>query len=98
MLCVSLVLVLIAGCFRQTVLIDVQPGFSGQVTIQCHPWKTHQEWSPLTGQAQETLTICTNDSLDLDVPRGRAAATILGPITWVRTGDGVPLRVSFAVK
>jgi len=97
--CVSaFALVCLFGCLRQTMRIELQPEFKGQVTIQCKGRGEPTAAVIVDGTGAGDAYACPKSEPLLAVSRGGQLVRIDGSVAWSREGSGIPTGFQFLVK
>ena len=97
---VALVLVVLAiGCKeKKPLLVNVAPGYSGAVTINCVSNSDDLQTITVDSTGRNSSTACPAHRTELVVVRDGKTIPTDGPVNWESTGDGILASVQFTIR
>jgi len=91
--------VLALGCKdEKPLLVDVVPGFSGIVTIDCASNSDDLQTITIDSTGRNSSGACPAQQTELVVVRDGKAVPTEGFVNWKTTGDGIPVSIQITIR
>ncbi len=88
----------VASCKATPFNVELAPGFTGQVTITCDATGSAFQSVKADASGHAEAPVCPVSPTDIVVTRDGKKIATDGPLSWMTTGDGIPVGVKFQVR
>jgi hypothetical protein len=88
---------LLAGCKRKPLRVDLAAGYSGKVTVSCTQASIDPQRVTVDSTGNGEIAPCPDQSVNVVIMRGGKSISAEGPISWDSTGDGIVVGFHFSV-
>ena len=83
---------------RQILRIELPHSFAGPVRISCGSYGNELQTTTVAPNGTAVAPVCVKETVDVLVVRDGKTVNVDDSLQWEKTGDGVPVSLTFSAK
>jgi hypothetical protein len=83
---------------RQTLRVELPHSFSGPVRISCGSYGSELQTTKVNASGTAVAPTCMKETVDILVVRDGQTVNVDDSLKWEKTGDDVPVSLTFSAR